>query len=770
MEGILKKIIITLSVIIFLAGCATPSMEGEGSADSEFSEFDNADATTTSDGGNLDQELSAIDQEAQPNQQAVNESSSLDESLNEVPMEQDPQLADQQPQPVAENLVLEEPPPPEIQPEIQPEALLQTQPETQVAEQIATPPPQIEPAVPVEPPPVPQALSSSEGQVNIKSLRYKGFEGGGTLTVEGDSPMTFVTRKNANTNQFIVEIPNSKLSKKASRPLNTRDIQGGIGAIDPYQNPGSTTSRIVLQLREGAADPVVQSEGNVLMIIAEPNLQQKMAQAQTSGGSGATAAAIGSEMAEESLITETGASADMPSRDLNGKILSTASLQEFLGGDQKFYGKKISIEVYDAEIRDIIKFISEESGVNLVLGEDVKGKLSLKLKEIPWDQALVIVMKAKKLGYSRQGDVLRIAQIKELQDEELSYQKILADKQSAMPLTVKMFPISYSKVDDLVNQIKPFLTERGKIVAEGRTSSIVISDTPEGLERARKLIQSLDIPPAQVLIEGKVVEASDTFSKSLGINWATPGESQNLFRNTRGQQVTGNFANMTSGSAAPGYGNLSFAIQQLDFLGDFNATLSISESEGKVKVLSSPRVLTLHNEPAEITQSTELPYLSYGTTTSGAAASGPTVQFKNVQLKLSVTPLITNDASVIMNVNMMREFAGQVTDAASGSRPINKREAKTKVIVKNGQTAVIGGIYQSDSTESTNGIPGLSKIPVLGWMFKNNSETMDKNELLIFLTPRIVGQADSGVSAPAPVNMPATGELKLEDEPAGVTQ
>lgn len=764
MVGKLKRITLTILLSVYFAGCATSSMEGSQEPDSEFSQLDGSAETTTDSGGSLDEELSQIegDTQSQEEKLALNENN---EPPKESNLEQEFQQSDQQAPPETQELVLEEEPPaPMLDQSPPPEAqeLVLEEPEPVIDQAQQVPPPVVEPAVPVEPPPMPEELAQGN-LVNIKGVQFKAFDGGGTVTVEADGPMKFSTRKNEKTKQFIVEIPNSKLSKRAARALNTRDFQGGIGSIDPYQNPGSDVSRVVVQLRDGVADPVVQTEGNVLMIISEPRVQQKVAQdvkdyelIEDSKISGLTE---GQYLKDTSTVAASGVSENVsPS-----SILSTASLQEYIGGNQKFYGKKISIEANDAEVRDIIKFISEESGVNLVLSEDVKGKLTVKLKEIPWDQALVIVMKAKKLGYTRQGDVLRVAQLRELQEEELNYQKLVADKQGAMPLTVKMFPISYSKVEDLVIQIKPFLSERGKIVAEPRTSSVVISDTPEGLDRAKRLIQSLDIPPSQVLIEGKIVEARDTFQKDLGINWNLQPE-QNIISTTNrtGQQVTSGMG-LNFGAASRSYGNLSFSIQQLDFLGDFAATLSLGETEGKVKVLSSPRILTLHNEPAEINQNTQIPYLTYPTTSTGATASTPQVNFKDVKLKLSVTPLITNDASVIMSVNMIREFAGLSGDDG-GARPINSREAKTKVIVKNGQTAVIGGIYQSDASDSTSGVPGLSKIPVLGWFFKYYKETLDKNELLIFLTPRIVGQADSGVSSPAPVNIPASSELKLENE------
>lgn len=729
-------------------GCATPGSSDSSSGDSEFADFDSGSSSGSADAA-LEQEISASESAADSQS---TENSAADEFA---------EFDNQQSEPAATN----EAPPPEIAAEPVPEDDLLLEPE-------ATPTPAVAAAEPVAPPvveepipmPTPEAAPAPQASrlAEINRLQFKSNDNGGTLMIEADQPITYVTRANAQLNQFVIEIPQSKLSAKAKRTLNTKDFPGGIGSIDPYQTAGSTTSRIVIQLRDGAAEPTVQMEGNKLLVMSQ-NVESTTVAKKDSG------AASGADMGEGSENFGEGgdvAIAEGP----KSRILTSASLQEFLSGNQKFYGKKISIEANDADLQEVFKFISEESGANLVLNEDVKGKVSLKLKQVPWDQALVVLMKSKKLGYSRQGQILRIAKLEDLKKEEDDFASLSKSKQGLLPLTIKMIPVSYAKVDDLVKQVTPFLSDRGKVIAEARTSAVVISDVPEVISRVEKLVQSLDIAPAQVLIEGKVVEARETFQRFIGVNWGASGENIDVGSSSSGTPTrvnAGNFRIDGIGSTVT-QGNFTFSLGTLDFLGDLQATLGLGEKSGNVKVLSSPRVLTLHNEKAVISQESELPIISTVLTQAGLPQKS--ITFKPVKLKLDVTPQVTNDASVILAVEVAREFADGVVDQETQARPVNKREAKTKVIVKNGQTAVIGGIYQTDLSEGENYVPGLGKIPVVGWLFKAKTTTREKNELLIFLTPRILGMADSGISAPptlspshseAPASETSDGDLAL---------
>jgi type IV pilus assembly protein PilQ len=415
-----------------------------------------------------------------------------------------------------------------------------------------------------------------------------------------------------------------------------------------------------------------------------------------------------------------------------------------LAGNTQFYGNKISMEYDEMPIQKALAEIVDQSGLNVIISEEIKGNISLKLRQVPWDQALVVIMRARKLGYSRQGNLLRIAPIADLKAEEEDANKLAASRKAVEALKVRMFPISYAKVDELEKKLKDFLGDRGKVVGDVRTNALVVTDIEENLVRVAKLIASLDIQPQQVLIEGKIVEAQEEFTRSIGVNWASNGAQIKVGNSPKGPvNMTPRFAVNQGGTAKTGNFSLGFDIGTLDIFGSITSALSLSEQENKVKVLASPRIFTLSNEKADINQTTEVPVKQV---TVNGNSTQVSFQFKPLTLKLEVTPQVTSDGSVIMKVGVNRQFQGAVVDPSAGSFAVNSREANTKVLVKNGQTAVIGGIYQSDATDGEQGVPWLRDTPFLGWLFKTKDISKRKSELLIFLTPRILGQLESSAT------------------------
>lgn len=557
---------------------------------------------------------------------------------------------------------------------------------------------------------------------NITALNFRANENGGTIVINADQPLTYTTRSNPDLNQYIIEVENAHLPAHLKRSLNTKDIKGSVGAVDAYQNPGSKTARFVIQLRDGVTEPAVQMEGNSLLIVAS--------------------GVPGGEVAQAPVAEPTfDSSGEESSSQAAGQILPSQNLTEFLAGNTKFYGKKISIETNNMDVRDALNFITEESGVNMVIAEEVKGPISLKLRQVPWDQALVVIMRTKKLGYTRQGNVLRIAPLQDLRAEEDDATKLAASRKNVEPLTVRMFPISYAKVDELEKKIKDFLGERGKVVGDTRTNALVVTDIEENLNRVAKLITSLDTQPPQVLIEGKIVEATENFTRQAGISWGATGVPIKVGNGARGPvNMTPNF-NINQGLGSGGRLNFGISMGTLDVFGNLSASLALSESEGQVKVISSPRIVALSNEKADINQTTEVPVRQI-TITNGVVQE--TFQFKPLTMQLEVTPQVTADGSVIMGIKVNRQFAGETQ--SQGEFAVNSREANTRVLVKNGETAVIGGIYQSDANKAKDGVPWIRDIPLLGSLFEATRTREEKSELLIFLTPRILSQTDSGTA------------------------
>jgi type IV pilus assembly protein PilQ len=580
-------------------------------------------------------------------------------------------------------------------------------------------------------------------KTRIRDIRYLANSNGGTVVIETTKPIVFQSRLNSATQQFVIEIADVELPAALQRPYVLKDFNSRFGSINAYQGAGSTTARIVLQMNGAiTSEPVVQQEGTSLVVVP-PTAPPAMAANPPAG-------------------------ANPPSDKSENRppsALAARTLDEFLSGNQQFFGRPISFQAKDADVRDVVNFLAEESGANVVMSDDVVGKISIKLRKIPWDQALVMVMRTKGLGYLRQGNVLRISTLKALQGETETANKLLEAQKAIVPAVVQVIPISYTALDELVKSVKPFLTQGiGQVVGDNRSGTLIVTDKGDVVDRIVKLVKTLDTAPAQVSIEAKVVEANEQFQDFIGVTWNIGGASKQLSSagganggpiNIAPSAMSGALSQQFQ-AANPFFASLS--VGQLDFLGNLQVALTLAEHDQLVKIISSPRISAINREKATIVQQSENVVVQSTAATSISPIT-KTITRTPVKLQLDVTPQITSDGSVIMDLEILREFLGAVVDQESGAQPVNSRRAKTKVLVRNGQTAVIGGIYSSQETDGTNGLPGLMNIPILGWLFKNRATTSEKNELLIFLTPRIVNADPRGVTQ-LPENKPA-GESVL---------
>ncbi|MDZ4662499.1 MAG: type IV pilus secretin PilQ [Pseudomonadota bacterium] len=577
------------------------------------------------------------------------------------------------------------------------------------------------------------STSATKPSASIKELKYLSQVNGGTMVIETSDVTTYKIRPGRAGNQHVIELQNVNLPDRFKRPFITKEFEGPFISFEAYQAPSSSTARILVQAKQGGAPAIVQ-KGNSIFISGtdrpvEPSQMEALAQAVKSEDS---ALVLPSQFKEEAMLID------------ENMVLKSKSLYEFLSTSNKFYGKKISIEVKNGDVRDVLNFIAENSGLNMIVDDQVTGTVSMKLNKIPWDQAMIIVLQTKRLGYIRQGNVLRIAPLVSLKDEAEEAVQILESRKRLEDLVMRVVTVSYADVTELQIQIKNFLSkERGQMSVDKRTSSIVITDTATNVDRVERLIRQLDTPPAQVLIEGKVVEAVEDFNREFGFNWNFSGEATVIGKNKSGAPVNLTPSLGVSPSIPSGKGlDLALNVGTLNFFGDVNASLAIAESESKVKILSSPRITAVHNEEAEIEQTTEIPFVTVQTNDQGTSGGTPLrkIDFRQIQLKLKVTPQVTADDSVMLKIDLQRDVPGAQVSVAAGDEAISisKRHAKTKVLVRNGQTAVIGGIYQNDTSLGINGVPFLKDLPILGYLFKYQNEKNQKNELLIFLTPRIL--------------------------------
>ena len=429
-------------------------------------------------------------------------------------------------------------------------------------------------------------------------------------------------------------------------------------------------------------------------------------------------------------------------------------------------GTPISLDFKDGDLQDIFRLFADISGLNVVVNPGVTGKVTLKLNEVPWGRALELILKTNGLGCVLEENVIRIAKISDLQREEVDRRKLQEEKDLAGDLVTHTQRISYAKAGDLSTVLKnaKAISARGEVNVDERTNTIIMRDLPSYVEKARSLIGELDTATPQVEIEARIVVTTRNFTRDLGIQWGFGAAAVPQFGNTtsksfpnaivlNGGAVPGELGvpadnlgpgGLSSangiGTAGRGYAvnlpasafNTGIGISMGNILGSFNLDVALTalERQGRGRLLSTPKVTTQNNKQAEIKQGVQIPIQTLANNTV-------TVQFKDAVLTLKVTPQITEAGTVILELeveNNSPDYANRV----NGIPPINTQSAKTIVLVKDGATAVVGGIYQSSETTTQNQTPFLSQIPVLGYLFKSKAVDSRNNELLLFITPRIV--------------------------------
>lgn len=765
----MRKIILLglLASIFAFTSCSTQKIDsdddfsveaGTGDAAGDELALDGDTGSAPADDLSLEEEDgNAAKNEAPPDSDLAleNELNSLDTDKPAEPppaaagnSEQDLSLDEPAPQ-VAAN----EPPPPL--------PVEETPPPPEVAAPVAeTPPPEPPPAA-MEPAPVmaeTPAPSPSGEPATISNVQYKGNSNGGTIAISADRPLAFTTRMNSTTNQFVVEVQNSVIPPKLKRSLNTKDMASSIGSVDIYQKDGSNVARFVVQLRPGSTDPIIQQEGNSLLVIGAAVAQNGASEAPAQAAAPAfeeppAPSIVPTETAADqptpvaptepetpqlaelepatSAETSTTAAADAPK--FKGGLLNYETLDQFLMNNTKFYGNKVTFETYGMDTAEALKFLAEEGGINLIIDDAVltAGKVNLKLREVPWDQAFVLILKSKKLVYKRQGNVVRVATLADIKKDEEDAIAMKEARKAPEPLAVKRFFISYAEITDVSQKIADYLKlltpsdpkapvdpNAGKVLLDKRNNFIIVTDTEANLKKVEQIITALDTQPKQVLIEAKIVEANEDFAHAMGVSWSiaksvpsTAGYSSSLTATSNGQ-VTVQWAN-------------------LNVFDNLNAVLNLAENESRAKVLSSPRITVVSGNSANISSTSDVVTQQASTIGTGTGTTSG-VQRTPVGITFGVTPVANNGGTVKLALNITRSSPSGNLGGTS------QKTATTELYVKSGATTVIGGIYQTIANDGETGIVGLRKIPLLGMLFKNASVSTKKEELLMFITPTIL--------------------------------
>jgi type IV pilus assembly protein PilQ len=426
---------------------------------------------------------------------------------------------------------------------------------------------------------------------------------------------------------------------------------------------------------------------------------------------------------------------------------------------------RLTIDLRDADIQNVLRLFAKEGGVNIIAGSEVSGNVTLRLNDVPLDQAFLIILQSLGLGFEVRGNVIRVAPQKTLMEERKARQEAAQRAQKLRPLEVYLMPINYASASDIVEQVERLQSPRGSVSVDERTNTLIIKDLPENIESIRQLVKALDTQVPQVLIEARIVETNDTFSQEFGIQWggdftmsqgngnptglvfpnvvglaggATDGQTP-----LAGTAQNPNFAvNLPAAAGTGSGGAIGLTLGSVNGAVNLNLRLSAAEESGRAKIISAPKILTLDNREATISQGTSIPI-------SVVSAAGVQTVFVDATLELTVKPHVTPDGNVQLEIEATKNEPDFQNTGARGDPTIIRKQAETELLIEDGETTVIGGIYTRNSGQSVTGVPFLHRIPILGLLFKKHQRSERRSELMIFITPRIVnrGEALGGLDA-----------------------
>lgn len=544
------------------------------------------------------------------------------------------------------------------------------------------------------------AAAKKQGH-HLKNVDFRRGDNGEGRILVSLSSAAIVTDINEESGKIVVEFLSTTLPEQLERRLNVVDFATPVLAIDTFVRGNNTRMEITAT---GTFQHLAYQAGEALVIEVQPATVDEMVTAK--------------------------------------------SLDQFTG-------EKLSLNFQNIEVRAVLQLLADFTGLNLVTSDSVKGNVTLRLKNVPWDQALDIILKARGLGMRRSGDVIMVAPNEEIAAREKLELEAHRQIQELAPLFSDSIQVNYAKAGDLAALLKgeknSLLSERGSITIDERTNKLLVKDTSENLVAIRRLVNELDVPVRQVLIESRVVLATDAFNRELGVRFGVTDVSNNNPLGTPSSTVTSGNLNATTQvingqtvtapdrwnvdlpvtSMAASAASIGLALVKLPIGSLVELELSAAQAEGQTEVVSSPRVITANQKEAVIEQGVEIPYQQ-------ASSSGATtVTFKKAVLSLRVTPQITPDDRIIMDLKVNKD-SPDYARSVLGQPPINTQQVQTQVLVENGETIVLGGVYEQNKQNQVVRVPFLSDIPLLGNLFRRTYNQDEKSELLIFVSPKIL--------------------------------
>ncbi len=576
-----------------------------------------------------------------------------------------------------------------------------------------------------------------------------------------------------------LELKGARVTDKAARTLDVSSYQGFLHTVATFYDVGENTSVIEIG-RTGDSQGTVTVDGTSLVWSFDLPKAMRATLAKAAAHPGAEVRRVVTLAAdpqipdlpkiETSILGFTGAA---PSGADGATVATTAGseagftsgVSAQVNGLGHYTGRRIDLDLKDADIHNILRLLADVGHVNIVTGDDVNGNVTIRMRNVPWDEALDVVLQAKGLGMQRAGNLIRVAPMSQLNKERELRLAQLKQELELTPVETRLIPISYARAGELQNRAKDLLSPRGTMAVDDRTNIIIARDIAGNLNHIEELLRSLDTQTPQVLIEARIVEATSNYNRDLGIQWggstsfsAATGNATGLsfpsaislsggnYDNnspTAGLSpftrtvTTPNFAvNLPAAVGTDSGGALGLSLGSIDNAFNLALRLSALESSGLVRIVSNPRILTLDNHDARINQGTLIPY-------SQVSAQGVQTSFQEAKLQLLVKPHVTADGSVSMHVKVNRDEPDFNQTAANGAPTILKREAETELLVMDGHTAVIGGIFTRNTGRNLDQVPFFGDIPIIGILFQRRRANDQRGELVIFITPRIVNRADA---------------------------
>jgi type IV pilus assembly protein PilQ len=566
---------------------------------------------------------------------------------------------------------------------------------------------------------LPQQLSAAKTETSmptwVNRIDFLSEDDGKSTIIIGTTQMVEYDIKKVSPKKLWLTLLGANLPSYRKNPLVTTRFESAVDRIIPVQTPAmKDRSIITIELRETVPYLVEQQENLVLIHFEASTIPPKPLE-------------LAQLPSWKQVMEETSKEAEAQATVKIGEPAAPGEVVQYTG-------EKIALDFYETDIKNVFRIIKEISGKNFAIDHNVKGKVTLSFdKPVPWDRVLDLVLKMNKLGKTYEGEIIRIATLGTLDEEET---KRLARMQKR-PLETAYIMVNYAQVQqEVLPLIQAIMSDRGKLSVHVRTNQIIMTDVPDRIERAKEIVKQIDRITPQVMIEARIIEASKEFERNLGIAWNASGGP--IFKKWLGGAYKWGFGVNGPISGVPGTAPVSgFGFSFTKFLGspfDLDLLLLAEEANQNVTILSAPKISTSNNKAALISQGLEYPYLERDESGLG------TVQFKQIDLELKVTPQITNDNRIFINVKIKKDDIVRLVRGEFGSEVpvLETNKAETELLVNDGDTIVIGGIMKRRTLKSETGFPWLMNIPVLGWLFKAAGTEVTDKELIVFITPTIV--------------------------------